>query len=109
MQANLFFSVVIPTYNRASFVGKTIQSLLAQTYSHFEIIVVDDGSTDDTEAVVRGIRSDKLTYHKKKNGERAAARNTGARLAKGDYVNFFDSDDLAYPVHLHTALDLIAA
>ncbi len=109
MQANLFFSVVIPTYNRAGFVGKTIQSLLAQTYPHFEIIVVDDGSTDDTEAVVRGIGSDKLTYHKKQNGERAAARNFGARLAKGDYVNFFDSDDLAYPVHLQTALDLIAA
>jgi glycosyltransferase involved in cell wall biosynthesis len=109
MQANIFFSIVIPTYNRANFVARTIQSLLAQTYPHFEIIVVDDGSTDNTEAVVGGIRSDKVTYHKKKNGERAAARNFGARLAKGDYVNFFDSDDLAYPVHLRTALDMIGS
>jgi glycosyltransferase involved in cell wall biosynthesis len=101
--AELFFSIVIPTYNRADFLPKTLASLLSQTYPHFEIIIVDDGSTDNTEIAVQSLLSDKVTYHRKSNAERAAARNFGAKLAKGEYVNFFDSDDLAYPDHLQTA------
>lgn len=107
MQHSLLFSIVIPTYNRADFISKAILSALAQTYLNYEIIVVDDGSSDNTEEVVRGIKSAKLTYIKKKNEERAVARNTGARLAKGEYITFFDSDDLLYPHHLQTAYDFI--
>jgi glycosyltransferase involved in cell wall biosynthesis len=103
MQTDPFFTVVIPTYNRADFISKSITSALAQRFQDFEIIVVDDGSTDHTEEVVKSIKSDKITYHKKKNEERAVARNTGARLGKGKYVNFFDSDDLLYPNHLEEA------
>lgn len=102
-----FFSVVIPTYNRSSFIRKTIESVLAQSFQDFEIIVVDDGSTDNTEAVMKSITSDKIKYYKKENAERAAARNYGARLAKGKFLNFFDSDDSLYPHHLITAYNFI--
>jgi glycosyltransferase involved in cell wall biosynthesis len=73
----------------------------------YEVIVVDDGSTDETEKVVRSFGNEKVRYYKKENGERGAARNYGARLATGDYVNFFDSDDLAYPNHLMKANETI--
>ncbi len=103
----ILFSIVIPTYNRATFIAETVQSLLSQTYTKFEIIVVDDGSTDNTEAVIKNIKDERVQYHKVKNGERGAARNYGAKIAKGEYINFFDSDDVAYPIHLDTAFKLV--
>ena len=108
MSNNIFFSIIIPTYNRSYLIGKAIHSALNQNYSSFEIIVVDDGSTDDTEAIVKEIKSEKLFYFKKENAERGAARNFGVQKSKGDYVNFLDSDDLLYPHHLSSALKLIA-
>ncbi|MFT4661275.1 MAG: glycosyltransferase involved in cell wall biosynthesis [Patiriisocius sp.] len=104
---NPVFTIVIPTYNRGHLIEKTINSLLNQTYSEFEILVIDDGSTDNTEEVVREINDSRLQYFKKKNEERAAARNYGREKSIGDYINFFDSDDLAYPNHLHSALEMI--
>jgi glycosyltransferase involved in cell wall biosynthesis len=102
-----FFTIVVPTYNRADLIQKTIQSLLDQQYEHYEILVVDDGSTDNTEQIVSAIQHPRLQYIKKQNAERAAARNFGAARAKGDYVNFFDSDDLALPNHLSAAAALL--
>jgi len=104
---NPFFSIIIPTYNRAAFIDKTITSLLNQTYTNFEIIVVDDGSTDNTEEVIKSIVDSRISYFKKENAERGAARNYGAKNAKGTYFNFFDSDDLAYSNHLEEASRLI--
>lgn len=98
-----FFSIIVPTYNRADLIKKTLDSLLVQQYDHYEIIVVDDGSTDNTEELVKAIEDPKISYYKKNNAERAAARNYGAAIAKGDYVNFFDSDDIALPNHLNEA------
>ncbi len=109
IMGDILFSIVIPTYNRAAFIGKTINSLLSQTYNNFEIIVVDDGSVDNTSEVLNGITDSRVAYYKKENGERGAARNYGARLAKGSYINFFDSDDLAYPNHLAEAYKFINA
>src|SRR4051812_44113881 len=109
MSSNLLFSVVIPTYNRASFIEKTIVSVLNQDYQNFEIVVVDDGSTDNTEAIVCSIKDPRLFYHKKKNEERAKARNYGAQQCKGAYINFLDSDDTVYPNHLSEALKIIEA
>lgn len=109
MTNNVIFSIVIPTYNRARFIRKTIESVLVQTFQHFQIIVVDDGSTDDTEAVVHGIGNDKVSYFKKKNAERAAARNYGAKVSSGQYINFLDSDDILYPNHLQVAFDFLSA
>lgn len=107
MQRNILFTVVIPTYNRAGFIKNTVQGFLNQTYSNFEIIIVDDGSTDNTEEVAAGMVNDKVKYFKKANAERGAARNFGLMKAAGDYVNFFDSDDIAYPNHLQTAFETI--
>ena len=102
------FSVVIPTYNRAGFIRKTIESVLVQSFQNFEIIVVDDGSTDNTDAIVRSIQSDKIRYYKTENAERAAARNYGAKMANGEYVNFLDSDDVVYANHLQVAMEFVA-
>lgn len=104
-----FFSVIVPTYNRAALITATLRSLLAQEYSNFEIVVVDDGSTDDTESVVAAVNDERIRYYRKDNAERAAARNFGAAKAKGDFVNFFDSDDLALPNHLSEAALLLRA
>jgi len=107
MNNDPFISIVIPTYNRAHLIVKTLNSLLQQDYAHYEVIVVDDGSTDNTEEVVKAINDERLSYYKKENAERAAARNYGAQHAKGDYVNFFDSDDIALPHHLTEAVKMI--
>jgi len=108
MKAKPFISVIIPSYNRASMIAKTIESLQQQDYNDYEILVIDDGSTDNTEQVVKEMTDGRTTYFKKKNAERAAARNYGARLAGGSYLNFFDSDDLALPNHLFEASKLIS-
>lgn len=107
MKSEPFISVIVPTYNRAHLITPTLESLLQQDYTHYEVIVVDDGSTDNTEEVVQAIHDERLRYFKKDNAERAAARNYGAQRAKGDYINFFDSDDIALPNHLNEAVNMI--
>src|SRR5687767_197530 len=104
----LLISVVIPTYNRADYIARTIQSVLQQTYASFELIVVDDGSTDNTETVVSSFTDTRINYHKKANAERAAARNYGVRKANGLYITFLDSDDLFMPDHLAQAIRYIS-
>ena len=103
----VFFSIVVPTYNRAHIIQSTIQSLIEQDYNNYEIIIVDDGSTDNTEETVKPLLSDNVFYYKKNNAERGAARNFGAAKAKGEYVNFFDSDDIALSNHLKVANHLV--
>lgn len=103
------FSVVIPSYNRAALIPKTIQSILDQTVQDFEIIVVDDGSKDNTEEVVKAIADPRISYYKKENGERGAARNYGAARSKGQYVTFIDSDDWMYPFYFEEAQKIIDA
>ncbi len=87
-------SIIIPTYNREHLLGRAIQSVLDQTYQNFELIIVDDGSTDDTEKLVKSFNSEKIRYiwHGENKGP-SAARNTGIQSAKGDYIAFQDSDD----------------
>jgi len=85
-------SVVIPTYNRAQFLAETIESVLAQVYREFEVIVIDDGSTDNTAEVVARF-GDKVRYVPQPNSERAVSRNHGLRLATGEFLAFLDSDD----------------
>ena len=94
-------SVIIPTYNRAHLVGRAIRSVLAQTYQDFEIIVVDDASTDNTEEVVNSFNDPHIRYirHEKNHGG-AAARNTGINVARGEYIAFQDSDDEWLPEKL---------
>ncbi len=103
----IFFSIVVPTFNRAGFITKTIDSICRQTYINYEIIIVDDGSTDSTETVLLPYLNENIKYFKKENAERAAARNYGTNLASGDYINWFDSDDLMLPNHLQEAAEII--
>lgn len=102
-----FFSVVIPTYNRAAFIEATLQSVLAQTYRNYEIIVVDNCSTDNTDEVLeRFIRAGQIRLIKhEQNYERARSRNTGMAAASGDYVTLLDSDDFMYPNNLADAAE----
>ena len=86
-------SVIIPTYNCSKYVTEAINSVLEQTYNNYEIIVIDDGSTDDTEGIL-SLYMDKIRYVKKGNGGPASARNLGIKESKGEYVAFLDADDL---------------
>lgn len=108
---NPFFSIVIPTYNRAHLIVPTLHSVVNQTFTDFEILIIDDGSTDETEDVVEinFPSHHKINYIRKKNEERSIARNTGFHLARGEYVVFFDSDDLMLPHYLHTLHQAIEA
>lgn len=107
--SNILFSIVVPTYNREKFIVKTIQSVLSQTYTNFELIIVDDGSTDNTEKFVRNVKDKRIKFFKKENEERGAARNYGTNKAKGDYITFLDSDDLLYSKYLEEANLFIAS
>jgi glycosyltransferase involved in cell wall biosynthesis len=91
------FSVVIPLYNKAAFIKYTLQSVLQQTYTDFELIVVDDGSTDNSGAAVQTISDARLQYIKTDNNGVSAARNIGISLAKSKWITFLDADDLWKP------------
>ncbi len=95
-----FFSIIIPTYNRSEFIGRAIQSVLNQNFADWELIIIDDGSTDNTESMVDSFRDDRITYYYQENQERSAARNKGIELSKGDWICFLDSDDEYLPNHL---------
>ncbi len=96
-----FFSVIIPTYNRAHSLTSAIKSILNQTFKNFEIIIIDDASIDNTEEVVKLINDTRIHYLKNEvNRERCLSRNLGIDNAKGKYVCFLDSDDYHLPNHL---------
>jgi glycosyltransferase involved in cell wall biosynthesis len=99
-------SVIIPTYNRADLIPQAIDSVLQQTFSDFEIIVVDDGSTDDTAAAVKAY-GDRVRYVWTPNGGTGHARNVGMQHARGRYFTFLDSDDLLYPYALELQTRLL--
>ncbi|MFD1096330.1 glycosyltransferase family 2 protein [Salegentibacter chungangensis] len=87
-------SVIIPTYNRSHTVWRAIESVIHQTSGNWELIIIDDGSTDDTASLVRDyLEDDRITYHRQANSGVSAARNKGAELSKGNYLLFLDSDD----------------
>jgi glycosyltransferase involved in cell wall biosynthesis len=99
-------SVIIPTYNCAAFLAEAIRSVLAQTHRAAEIIVVDDGSADDTATVVAGLGA-VITYLRQENAGAAAARNAGLARATGDYIAFLDADDYWAPDKLATQLKVM--
>lgn len=104
-----FFSIVVATYNRAQFLPVTIGSIQAQDFTDFELLIVDDGSKDNTREVIDVLmQTDKrIKYIYQENKERGAARNLGLKNALGDYVLFFDSDDFMKKNHLENMHQLI--
>jgi glycosyltransferase involved in cell wall biosynthesis len=99
------FSVVVPTYNRAGLIPKTLDSILTQTYGNYEIIVVDNGSTDNTLEVLRPYeeKSQIMVIRNPVNQERCVSRNLGMKAATGDFLTLLDSDDLMHPDNLKDA------
>lgn len=90
---NPFFSVIVPTYNRVHFLSTTIESVLYQTFNDWELIIVDDGSTDNTKELIEKYTDSRIRYIWQENQERSAARNNGISISKGQYICFLDSDD----------------
>ena len=86
-------SIIIPAYNRSEFLTQAVRSVLSQTMTDFEVLVVDDGSTDDSRAVIENIHDVRLRYFYKQNGGVSSARNFGLARTVGEYVCFLDSDD----------------
>src|SRR5215204_4822778 len=108
---SLFFSIVIPTYNRAAFLPRIIQSIQGQTFQNYEAIFVDDGSTDNSKDIISSFSaSDKrIKYLYQQNKERGAARNTGIQAAKADYIVLVDSDDELHSQYLNYLHDAISS
>ncbi len=102
-----FFSVIIPTYNRARLLPESIASVLVQTYQSWELIIVDDGSMDNTKEVVESFKDQRIKYIFQKNQERSAARNNGIKNSSGRYICFLDSDDYYLPDHLEKLFEFL--
>lgn len=104
------FSIILPTFNRAEMISLSIESVLSQTYNNWELIIVDDGSTDNTKDVVNNfvIKDERIKYNYQENQERSSARNNGIKKAKGEWVCFLDSDDIYHTNHLEEFHNLIS-
>jgi glycosyltransferase involved in cell wall biosynthesis len=101
-------SIIIPTYNRADLIGETIQSVVDQSYKNWELIVVDDGSEDHTEEVIKKFNISAISYYKIEHcGRLGQVRNIGIKAAKGEYIAFLDSDDIWLPQKLEYQLALL--
>ncbi len=101
-------SIIMPSYNRENTIARAIKSVSNQTYVDYELIIVDDGSTDNTEELIKGLNNDKIIYIKHKiNRGAATARNTGLKIARGEYIAFQDSDDEWMPDKLEKQIKVM--
>lgn len=103
----VYFSVIIPLYNKENHIENTIQSILNQSYTNYEIIIINDGSTDESESKVLEFKDSRIRLYNQKNQGAAMARNLGIEKAKHDYIAFLDADDLWMENHLETLSALI--
>ena len=99
------FTVIIPTYNREHFLKRTVDSILSQTFKDFELIIVDDGSTDHTKDLIDTYEDDRIVYFYKENGGQNSAVNMGLQKARGEYIAFCDSDDTWMPKKLEKCME----
>jgi glycosyltransferase involved in cell wall biosynthesis len=93
-------SVIMPVYNAEKYVGAAIKSVLGQTFGDFELIIINDGSTDYSEATIVSFKDKRIVYLKQSNQGQVIASNNGIKMAQGDYIKFLDADDLMNPKHL---------
>jgi len=107
---DVFFSIIIPVYNREKYILKAVESVFNQTFTNWELIIVNDASTDATAAVISNIKNPKVVIlHNVQNLERCVSRNLGIKAAKGKYICFLDSDDYHLPDHLESLHTFIKA
>lgn len=97
-----FFSIIIPTFNRAQLLPVAIKSVINQIYTNWELLIIDDGSADQTESVIAQFRDQRIRYIYQTHQERSIARNRGIHEAKGNYICFLDDDDYYLNNHLST-------
>lgn len=102
-----FFSVVIPVYNKAKYLEKTLKSVLVQVFNDYELIIIDDGSTDESAEIIKSFDNDKMKIFYQENTGVSAARNLGIDKSTGKYIAFLDADDLWFPNHLEELRQLI--
>jgi len=100
-------SIIIPTYNQAEYLQEAVDSVLNQTYKNIEIIIIDDGSTDNTLKVVNSFNDNKIIFIQQRNKGASSARNTGIKEANGEYIAFLDSDDLWLKDKLRKQIDFM--
>lgn len=93
-------SIIVPVYNGTNHIERAIYSVMSQTYQNFELIIVNDGSTDNTEEIIRGFKDERIIYIKQENKGASYARNRGIKEAQGKYIAFLDADDYWSPSHL---------
>ncbi|MGD7037002.1 glycosyltransferase family 2 protein [Methylotuvimicrobium buryatense] len=105
--ADDLISVVIPAFNAEAFIHKAIDSVLTQYYSHFELIVVNDGSTDNTEKIIQNYSDTRIRLISQRNGGLSHARNTGIQSSQGNYIAFLDADDYWLPEKLSQQIDFL--
>lgn len=103
-----FFSIIIPLYNKENFIENTMKSVLDQTFQDFEIIVVNDGSTDKSEEKLLQFKDSRIQYFSNQNEGASDARNFGIEKATSEYITFLDADDFWYPTFLETMFGLIS-
>ncbi len=110
-QENPLVSIIVPCFNQASFIGEALDSVLSQSYVDWQCVVIDDGSTDETETIVRSYlsRDDRFVYLKKANGGVASARNLGIKNSSGEFILPLDGDDKLHKDYLRTAMSYFAA
>lgn len=96
------YSIIVPLYNKGEFIVKTVQAILQQTYSNFELIIVNDGSSDNGPELLNSIEDSRLILIDKENGGVSSARNLGITKASGEWITFMDADDIMYPFALET-------
>lgn len=104
-----FISVIIPAYKAAKYIEETVRSVLNQTYSHFELIIVDDGSPDDQDQIIEKLckEDSRIRYVKQENGGVSSARNHGFQLSTGSYIAFLDADDVWLPDNLASKVEFL--
>jgi glycosyltransferase involved in cell wall biosynthesis len=106
-----FFSVILPTFNRAHLISEAIESVLHQSFNDWELIIIDDGSQDNTFEIIRSfvLNDERLRYHFAHNRGLAMARNMGIQMSRGKYITFLDSDDEYLPEHLQLRVEYLKA
>ena len=98
-------SVIIPTYNRSNILNRTVDSVLNQNYSDFEVIVVNDGSDDNTSEIINSYDDPRITLYEQENKGLSAARNKGINMSEGEYISFIDDDDEYFTNFLQKAVE----